>query len=186
MALKKSRQLLFYERNREKLLPRRRVYARLHKKEKSEYDRKYHVLKWKSKNTEEYREKRRKYAIEYRKNHKEKLAEYRRKRLKNDIQYNLSNRLRSRLNKIIRNEQKGGSAVRDLGCSVSQLKKHLESQFLVGMSWDKLGKIHIDHKIPLSSFDLTDKNQLLKAVHYTNLQPLWAEDNYKKGNKIIQ
>ena len=54
------------------------------------------------------------------------------------------------------------------------------------MSWDNYGRTgwHIDHIIPLSKFDLTDREQFLKACHYTNLQPLWAKDNLIKGNKF--
>lgn len=181
----KSRQLSFYEKNRQRILPLRREYARLHKEEKSEYDKRYRLLKGVRQLTPEQKEERRKYAIEYRKNHRSKLAQYRRERLKTDIQYRLSNILRSRLNKIVKGKQKSGSAVKDLGCTIPELKQYLENQFSVGMSWEKLGQIHIDHKIPLSRFDLTDKEQLLKAVHYTNLKPLWALDNYKKGNKLI-
>jgi hypothetical protein len=43
---------------------------------------------------------------------------------------------------------------------------------------------HIDHIKPLSKFNLQDRNEFLKANHYTNLQPLWAEENISKGNKI--
>ena len=53
------------------------------------------------------------------------------------------------------------------------------------MTWDNYGEWHIDHIKPISSFDLKDaKNQKL-AMHYTNLQPLWAKDNISKGNKIL-
>jgi hypothetical protein len=84
----------------------------------------------------------------------------------------------------IRNNQKVGSAVRDLGCSIEELKFYLETQFQEGMSWDNysLNGWHIDHIVPLTYFDLTDRDQLLKACHYTNLQPLWAEDNHRKYN----
>jgi hypothetical protein len=52
------------------------------------------------------------------------------------------------------------------------------------MSWEKFGKyIHIDHIIPLSS--AKTEEEIYKLCHYTNLQPLWAEDNLKKSNKLI-
>ena len=55
------------------------------------------------------------------------------------------------------------------------------------MNWQNHSKIgwHIDHKLPLDFFNLTDKIQLSKACHYTNLQPLWAFDNLSKGSKLI-
>lgn len=55
------------------------------------------------------------------------------------------------------------------------------------MSWDNHGfsTWHVDHKVPLAAFDLTDTEQLTKACHYTNLQPLWAHDNMSKGARIV-
>ena len=52
------------------------------------------------------------------------------------------------------------------------------------MSWDKINLIHIDHIIPCSSFDLSDPKQQKICFHYTNLQPLWAVDNLKKGARL--
>jgi hypothetical protein len=105
---------------------------------------------------------------------------------KNNKNYILSCRLRSRLCNAVKNGRKGGSAVNDLGCSIEDLKSHLESKFQPGMTWDNYGKNgwHIDHIRPLVSFDLTDADQLKQACHYTNLQPLWAHDNYVKSDKI--
>jgi hypothetical protein len=72
-----------------------------------------------------------------------------------------------------------------VGCSLETLKLHIENQFTDGMSWELMGKhIHIDHIIPLSS--AKTEQEILKLCHYTNLQPLWAKDNLKKHNKIIE
>lgn len=70
-----------------------------------------------------------------------------------------------------------------LGCSFNELKSHLESKFVDGMNWENRGEWHIDHIIPLSSANT--KEELIGLSHYSNLQPLWAEDNMKKGNKYI-
>lgn len=94
----------------------------------------------------------------------------------------LANLLRNRLNKAIRSNRPG-SAVRDLGRSIEEFKNYLESKFTPEMSWSNRGLKgwHIDHIIPLSAFDLTNPEELKKACHYTNLQPLWWNDNLSKG-----
>lgn len=116
-------------------------------------------------------------------NSRNQRAEYAKQRIKVDISFKLSKYLRSRLYNALKNNQKKGSAVKDLGCSIKEFKIYLENHFQVEMSWDNYGEWHIDHIMPLASFDLTDREQLLKACHYTNLQPLWAEDNLKKSSK---
>jgi len=117
----------------------------------------------------------------------DKIKAYNNTRTKTNIQYKLSKALRSRLYHALQGNQKTGSAVRDLGCSIDELKMHLESKFQSGMSWDNwsFDGWHIDHIKPLASFDLSDRAQLLLACHYTNLQPLWAIDNLSKGDSII-
>lgn len=113
-------------------------------------------------------------------------AIYQAKRISEDITYKLKNRLRVRLNNAIKGNFKVGSAVDDLGCSVEFLKTHLESKFKDGMSWQNhaINGWHIDHIKPLSSFDLTNYEELKKACHYTNLQPMWSKDNWRKGDKL--
>ena len=126
----------------------------------------------------------------YRQNNKDKLnqlnRERRKKLLLTDINFKLRINLRHRLKEALKRNFKSGSAVNDLGCSIEQLKIYLESKFQEGMSWDNWNfkGWHLDHIKPLSSFDLTDRNQLLQACHYTNLQPLWAKENLSKGNKV--
>lgn len=121
----------------------------------------------------------------YRERVKERYAEYERKRIK-DPHRKLATSLRIRLYQALKKGYKSGSAVRDLGCSVEDFRKYLESKFQPGMTWDNYGKKgwQIDHIIPLASFNLEDREQLLKACHYTNLQPLWWYDNYSKGSKL--
>ncbi len=70
-----------------------------------------------------------------------------------------------------------------LGCTVHEARLYIESKFKSGMSWDNYGEWHIDHINPLVSFDVTKMDQRLEAFHFTNLQPLWAEENQKKGIK---
>ena len=108
---------------------------------------------------------------------------YKAKRLKTDPQYRLAYLLRIRLSQALAGRFKTGSAVQDLGCSIKELQTYLEAQWKPGMTWENHSKRgwHIDHIKPLASFDLTDRKQLLEAVHYTNLQPLWAADNLSKG-----
>jgi hypothetical protein len=122
---------------------------------------------------------------EYNSNHKDTRNKYIRSKLKTDLNFKLSHGLRSRLWRAIKNGSKSGSAVHDLGCSIPELKIYLESKFQKGMTWDNWtwNGWHIDHIIPLDFFNLQNKEEFLKACHYTNLQPMWAEENWIKGNK---
>jgi hypothetical protein len=97
----------------------------------------------------------------------------------------LPHSLRNRLNQALKKGFKNGSAVQDLGCSIDFFRVYLESKFQVGMTWDNYGREgwHIDHVVALANFNLDDKQQFLKAVHYTNLQPLWAKANLMKGTR---
>ena len=72
-----------------------------------------------------------------------------------------------------------------LGCSIKDLIIHIEKQFKEGMTWDNhsYNGWHIDHIIPCASFDLSDPEQQKKCFHYTNLQPLWKQDNLSKSDK---
>lgn len=110
----------------------------------------------------------------------------RRKRYREDLEYKITCILRSRLRIALKKNQKKSSTVKYIGCSIQKLKEHIEAQFQDGMSWDnwKHDVWHLDHIKPLSSFDLSDDTQILEACNYTNLRPLWAGDNVKKGAKV--
>lgn len=137
------------------------------------------LQKWR----EGYREKQRAYCEAWRQANKAKRATYMREHRKKNPSFKLAGNLRCRLNAALGGRTRGVSAVRDLGCSIHDLKQYLESLFQTGMNWDNYGPNgwHVDHKTPLANFDLTNREQLLKACHYTNLQPMWAQENKIKG-----
>jgi hypothetical protein len=101
----------------------------------------------------------------------------------------LSHRLRARISTAIKNQysKKAFLSMDLIGCTIDECIKHIEKQFKPGMSWSNYGLKgwHIDHIIPCSLFDLTIPDQQKKCFNYTNLQPLWAKENIKKGNKLI-
>ena len=68
-----------------------------------------------------------------------------------------------------------------IGCTPSELRLHLERQLLPGMTWQNHGQWHIDHIIPCAQFDLTDPEARRRCFHFSNLQPLWAAENIRKG-----
>jgi hypothetical protein len=120
----------------------------------------------------------------YQKNSK-KLIDGNKKRRNTDLLYKLKIGLRTRMKFALKHNYKRGKTVDLLGIDILSLKTYLESKFLDNMSWDNYGLNgwHIDHIIPLSSAQ--NEEEFKKLCHYTNLQPLWAKDNFKKGSRII-
>lgn len=155
---------------------------------------------WYSKNQERLKTERQQYYADnkeefsvrsrkYRLSHKEEKNKKEKERRDSDPQYHLASNLRTRFNRAIKQNYKSGSSVRDLGCSVEEFKEYLESKFQLGMTWENYGtgagKWHIDHIVPLSAFDLTNRQHVVLACYYLNLQPLWMEENLRKYNKTF-
>jgi hypothetical protein len=91
--------------------------------------------------------------------------------------FRLKRNTRTRMKDFIKRKSQTSQAI--IGCSWEELKAHIEGLFTEGMSWQNYGDWHIDHIIPLASAK-TEKD-LIALFHYTNVQPLWAADNLKKG-----
>lgn len=121
----------------------------------------------------------------YRKNNRERINKEVRKRLSANTQAKIAHNLRARFHDALKraNIGKTCSILKLMGCTTTEVKAHLENQFKDGMTWDNYGKWHIDHIVPVASYDLSDYQQQCTCFHYTNLQPLWSEDNLKKGKK---
>src|SRR3990167_2141804 len=130
------------------------------------------------KNYEKHREARLKQVKEYRQRNKEKIYLADKKRAQ-EPQRKLGMKLRIRVYMAPSRvgARKSVSTEELVGTTALKLNEHIENQFREGMTWQNHGKWHLDHMIPLASFDLTEEEQQKQAFHYTNLQPLWAEEN---------
>jgi len=159
-------------------------YYQNNKEERKEYNRQYH------KNN---REKLLEYHKQYYQNNKESMAE-RQKQYNNDkYNNNPTFRLRHNVRRLIlhaldRNNgsKHGESVMKYLPYTIEQLKEHLESQFVEGMSWENRTEWHLDHVKPQSllPYDSMSHPNFQKCWALSNLQPLWAADNMSKGNKF--
>jgi len=107
------------------------------------------------------------------------------KRRETDPLFKLTIAMRNRLGEFLRtnNMRKTNKTFVMVGCTPEFLKEYLEKKFKPGMTWKNhaVKGWHIDHRIPLS-FAKTTKD-LEKLMHYKNLQPMWATENLKKGDK---
>lgn len=180
----------YRENNKEKL--------KLSKKRYYQDNRELECLRSRTYNAEHTEEKAKK-GQQYYQNNRETIIKkqylYKKKKLKENINFRLAENLRSRARSAIKNGSKSGSVVADLMISIVDFKVYLEERFYPNpdtgevMSWENYGRPNgklgwdIDHIIPLSAFDLTDREQFLKAAHFSNLRPMWAKQNNKEKDR---
>ena len=172
--------------NREKNKEYQKEYRLKNREKRKEYN-KEHYLKNKEyykeydlKNREKIKEQKKEYNLKNR----EKINRYKRKRSKIDPNFKLAQGLRTRMRAALKGKVKSKRTMELLGCTIDEAWNHLERKFTEGMTRENHGKWHVDHIMPCTSFDLTKPEQQEKCFHYTNLQPLWALDNIKKGNRV--
>lgn len=134
--------------------------------------------------TEEGRKKLSRINGEYAKRHPQRIARKIRERADSDPVYKASIRARGVISRAIgrRGYTKRSRSAEILGCDWIFFKKHIERQFLIGMSWDRMNEIHIDHIIPIAT--AKTEEDVLRLNHFTNLRPMWAADNMNKGAKV--
>lgn len=171
-------------------------YYYSNQKERIEYSQQYY---------KDHLENRKEFDAEYWRKNKKRLGEQKRtrqqQRRQQDPLFKLIGDLRARVGSALKQKsfKKTSKFWQYTGCTLAELKVHIEQQFTKGMSWSNRGngvkKWNIDHIVPLSlcevySLDGTrnDKlslQRLYSLCHYTNLQPLWQRANVSKGNKLI-
>jgi hypothetical protein len=149
-----------------------------HKSDTAAYNRKWH---------EQNRDHHLLLNVNWQRNNRDRVTARHNERYCQDPQFRMQVLLRGRLRQALQRKRllgyKSKSAARLTGCSMEFLIEHLEAHFQEGMTWKNFGAWHIDHIRPVDSFDLTDAKQQVACFHYSNLQPLWAIDNLRKGNR---
>ena len=110
---------------------------------------------------------------------------YQNNRTKVDPAFKLLKNMRSRLYHAVKRSQtvKSARTMKLVGCTPIFLKEYLEKKFKPGMTWENYGKWYVDHIKPCCQFNLESPEEQQACFHYSNLQPLWAEENYCKGKK---
>jgi len=171
----------YREENKDKIKIYKKEYRMKHKEQYKQYC---------ENNKEKIREQSRKYKEE----HKVEIKAYKKEY---DVEYNkrplvrIATNLRTRVRNALKRNSKCSTTQKLVGCTFAELKTYLESKFKPDMSWENYGRgwngtkeWQIDHIKPCSSFDLSKSSEQRKCFHYSNLQPLWAEENYIKGTKF--
>lgn len=143
-----------------------------------------HSKKYYQYNKETILERNRKNYIKNKRRYSDRRNAWAREKRKTDVNYRLKCILRTRLLRAVTQNHKQSSMIDLLGCTIDELKTHLENQFTEGMTWDNQGEWHIDHIKPCASFNLALLSEQQKCFHYSNLQPLWAKDNLEKADSI--
>jgi len=179
-----KRSNLYYHNNKDRVLPRMKTYYHKNKdkiRQQVKKNRQKYRKKINMKERKYYQKPKVKERIKIRrKGYQPKVRANANKRYKNDIGYRLVRVLRGRVQAALKNGYKSKTTIELLGCSIKECKNHLEKQFNEGMTWENYGKWHVDHILPCNTFDLTKPEEQKKCFHYSNLRPLWAEENMKR------
>jgi len=175
---KKQTDKIYSSIHKKEILLKAKDWYLLHKEERKEYMKKYNRI-----NLSEIALNQHQKYLKNKSKNRIWSKDYVRNRCKTDICYRLKRYLSNRIYYALKDISKSESTMKLVDCSIEFLKSFLESKFTVGMSWDNYGKWHVDHIQPCITFDLSKPSEQLKCFNYTNLQPLWAKDNLRKGSK---
>jgi hypothetical protein len=171
----------YYIKDREKIVSKKKEYYIKEREKILSNNKKYYI-----KNREKVKLQTNEYRIKNKENLRYYNNEYKKNRKLDDPTFKLVQTVRVRLYAYLKTKSivKNKRTFDIIGCTPLELKEHLEKQFVDKMSWDNysFNGWHIDHIIPLSS--AKTEEEIYELCHYTNLQPLWAKDNFAKSNKL--
>lgn len=170
--------------NKEDIVEAKKQWYENNKEERSIHNKQYY-----QENKEDVLTRNRQYRWNHIEEWKSYIKRYLKERLKNDPIFKLTQNIRKRFKQWLKGNKKSKGTFKYINCTREELVEHLESRFYDNpetgekMTWKNYGEWHVDHDRPLSSFDPTSEADMYKAWKKENLQPLWAKDNLKKGNK---
>jgi hypothetical protein len=168
ILLRRLQSKTYYLNNREEIIFNNKEYYKENKETLREYRKTYHKT----------------YSKEYRHKHRNKINAYFKNRRKTDSIFAARHSARTLVYRAVRcGYKKDSNTEAAIGCSYEEFKVHIESQFAEGMSWANRSEWHIDHIKPLSKLSEGEKYLM---THFSNLQPLWAADNLRKSDSIVE
>ena len=174
--------LNYYRKNKEALNKKSRAYHIKNSGRVSAYMKKY-----RSENRDKLRKLNKDWHSRNKDSQREKQRVYLNNRLKTDPTFRLVFYMRSRMRQALK--AKGVKhlckKIEMLGCDAPFFRSFLESQFTPMMTWKNYGSYwHVDHIIPLASFDLSDSENQKRAFHYSNCRPLEGSENLLKSDSL--
>lgn len=174
----------WWEKNKERLNPIKLLKGREHyQKNKTRINSK--TREWQKRNRERVRRAQAKFVTANPQRIKEINEKSRLKRMANPF-FRLQQNFRGRIAAAIRrNGKKCARTAEILGCSLDDLRRHLQEKFRPGMTWENYGSVwHVDHIMPCAAFDFSKPDHQRRCFHFSNLQPLFAKENIAKRDKI--
>lgn len=138
--------------------------------------------------TEEFKKVRARSTKKYRSTeHGKEKERLRARKRRQDPLYAIKSKIMGRINQALRVTKKSQRTMETVGCSLKELKIHLENSFEAnyGIPKEYIGsfKVHIDHITPLNS--AKTEEEIYELNHYTNLQYLLAKDNIRKSDSLV-
>lgn len=161
------------------------------------YESKPETKKRKSENHKKWSEQNKEHLSKYLKEYREKnidnirktKRDYERNRKARDPLYKLISNFRTAIYQVLKesNVEKNKHYFDILQYTPEQLITHLELKFKDTMTWDNYGEWHVDHKLPITHFNIQEMgdSEFIKCWSLDNLQPMWGDENIKKSNKLL-
>ena len=166
--------------NKDSVTASNRKQYEANREERIEYQRDY-----RDSNKESIKERRDKRREENREEMNARERRWAREKRQTDPDFVLKLRLRNRLNAALKGNRNEGSAVRDLGMTIPEFRRCIESLFDDHMTWDNHGRYwHLDHIFPLNAANLDDRVEFLAVNNWRNIQPLESIANLEKHDTI--